>query len=62
MIQWRGKNCTWRKEWDGGRRKAWEDCDGRSQGAGEGEGSEKPGHAMVQEGRERAWVSVKTVG
>ena len=32
------------------------------QGAGEGEGFEKPGHSMVQEGRGRAWVSVKTIG
>lgn len=50
------------KEGDGGRRKAWEDSDGRSQGAGEGVGLEKPGHSVVQERRGRAWVSMKITG
>ena len=29
---------------------------------GRGKALRSQGHAMVQEGRERAWVSVKTVG
>lgn len=44
MIRWRE---TWGRG-DGGRRKAWEDSDGRSQGAGEGVGFEKPGHSVVR--------------